>query len=150
MRAARPTETSCDCKKSIRFLTSFCSAQARMTTCSFLVEMPGTSRRRSGLRSMTSSVSSPKRSTMRSAVLGPMPLIRRGAIAGVRLGQLEACHRPVVLVVLVDDALDRPGQGLHVCLLTAAARLWLKGWIVALQGHTLADDVVGGPTRRYS
>src|SRR5205085_5455862 len=47
--------------------------------------------------------------------------ILRRAIARARLGQLKARYRPVVLVVLVDDALDRPGKVLHVCLLTAAA-----------------------------
>ena len=43
----------------------------------FSREIPATSASRSGSRSITVSVSAPKRSTIRAAIRGPMPLMTR-------------------------------------------------------------------------
>lgn len=57
-------------------LMAFCSSQAAPIIFVRLGPRPGTSTRRAGVVSMTSRVSVPKCSTMRSAIRGPMPLIR--------------------------------------------------------------------------
>ena len=73
MRLAWPTGTSCSSRKLISRLMPFCSLQACVMEASFFGEMPRTSFSCSGLSSMTRSVPSPKRSTMRLASTGPMP-----------------------------------------------------------------------------
>lgn len=57
-------------------LMAFCSSQAAPISFVRLGPSPGTSISRFGSSSMTSRVPVPKCSTIRSAILGPMPLIR--------------------------------------------------------------------------
>ncbi len=57
-------------------LMARCSSQAAAMDLVRLGPRPGTSIRRPGSSSMTSSVAVPKCATIFSAVLGPMPLIR--------------------------------------------------------------------------
>jgi hypothetical protein len=52
-----------------------CSAQAAVIMAVRLGPSPGTSTSRPGSSSISRSVSSPKWSTIRSAILGPIPLI---------------------------------------------------------------------------
>ncbi len=57
-------------------LMAFCSSQAAPISFVRLGPSPGTSISLFGSPSMTSRVSVPKCSTIRSAIFGPMPLIR--------------------------------------------------------------------------
>ena len=56
-------------------LMAFCSSQACSIMAVRMGPRPGTLRSRPGSSSSTRRVSTPNWSTMRSAILGPMPLI---------------------------------------------------------------------------
>ncbi len=74
MRTAIEVDTPTPCRKIITSLMIFCSSQAAAIILVRLGPSPGTSTSRAGAVSMTSSVWTPKWPTMRSAILGPMPL----------------------------------------------------------------------------
>ena len=57
-------------------LMAFCSAHASLMRALRFGPRPGTSTRRSGSSSMMCMMSAPKWLTIRSAMTGPMPLIR--------------------------------------------------------------------------
>ncbi len=76
MRTAMEVETPTPCRKIITSLMIFCSAQAAAIILVRLGPSPGTSTSRCGSCSITSRVSVPKWSTIRSAIFGPIPLIR--------------------------------------------------------------------------
>ena len=68
-------ETPTPCRKTMTSLMAFCSSQAAPMSLVRLGPSPGTSMRRLGSPSITSRVSVPKCSTIRSAIRGPMPLM---------------------------------------------------------------------------
>lgn len=76
MRTAMDVETPTPCRKTMTSLMAFCSSQATPINFVRFGPSPGTSMSFFGCCSMMSSVSMPKCSTMRSAILGPIPLIR--------------------------------------------------------------------------
>ena len=69
-------ETPTLCRKIMTSLIAFCSSQAAAIILVRFGPRPGTSMSRFGSFSMMSSVSTPKCVVIRSAMTGPMPLIR--------------------------------------------------------------------------
>jgi len=69
-------DTPTPCRKIITSLIAFCSAHAAAIIAVRLGPSPSTSISRPGSSSMMSMMSTPKWATMRSAITGPMPLIR--------------------------------------------------------------------------
>ena len=75
MRTASEVDTPTPCRNTITSLMAFCSSHASLI---FLVRFgpsPCTSMSRSGSSSMMVRMSVPKWETIRSAIIGPMPLI---------------------------------------------------------------------------
>ena len=75
MRAANAGDTPYPCRNTITLRTSRCALHASRMARARDGPMPGTSLMRAGSLSRISSVSMPKRSTMRDANSGPIPLI---------------------------------------------------------------------------
>ena len=76
MRTAREVETPYPCSAVITSRMWRCSAQVAAMRAARTGPMPGTSVSLRASASMTANVPSPKRSTMRPAFTGPMPLTR--------------------------------------------------------------------------
>ncbi len=75
IRTASEVETPTPCRKTITSLMDFCSSQAAAIILVRFGPRPGTSISRFGCCSITSRVSTPNCSTIRSANRGPIPLI---------------------------------------------------------------------------
>ncbi len=75
MRTAMEVVTPTPWRKTMTSLIAFCSSQAAAIIFVRLGPSPGTSTSRLASVSMTSRVSTPKCSVIRSAIRGPMPLI---------------------------------------------------------------------------
>jgi hypothetical protein len=75
MRTASEVDTPTPWRKTITSLMAFCTSHAVVIIAVRLGPRPGTSTRRPDFCSITCRVASPKWSTIRSAILGPIPLI---------------------------------------------------------------------------
>jgi hypothetical protein len=76
IRTASAVDTPTPCRNTITSLMAFCSAQATVIFAVRLGPRPSTSISRPGSSSMMCMMSTPKWATIRSAITGPMPLIR--------------------------------------------------------------------------